>query len=49
MIYGVGTDICDVRRIAAAFDRRGNRFAEKVLGPQEIQVFRVFQYYKKDF
>ena len=40
MIYGVGTDICDVRRIAATFGRRGERFAEKVLGPHEIEVFR---------
>jgi holo-[acyl-carrier protein] synthase len=41
MIYGVGTDICDVRRIAATFARRGERFAEKVLGPHEIEVFRT--------
>jgi holo-[acyl-carrier protein] synthase len=40
MIYGVGTDICDVRRIAASLARRGDRFAERVLGPQEIEVFR---------
>ncbi|HEY4068127.1 MAG TPA: holo-ACP synthase [Burkholderiaceae bacterium] len=40
MIYGVGTDICDVRRIAIALERRGERFAEKVLGPHEIEVFR---------
>lgn len=40
MIYGIGTDICDVRRIAATLARRGERFAEKVLGPQEIEVFR---------
>jgi holo-[acyl-carrier protein] synthase len=40
MIFGVGTDICDVRRIAATFERRGERFAEKVLGPHEIEVFR---------
>ena len=40
MIYGVGTDICDVRRITGAFKRRGERFAEKVLGPHEIEVFR---------
>jgi len=40
MIYGVGTDICDVRRIAATLERRGERFAEKVLGPHEIEVFR---------
>jgi len=40
MIYGIGTDICDIRRITATFERRGERFAEKVLGPHEIQVFR---------
>ena len=41
MIYGIGTDICDIRRIAATFERRGERFAEKVLGPHEIEVFRA--------
>jgi holo-[acyl-carrier protein] synthase len=40
MIFGVGTDICDVRRVAATLARRGERFAEKVLGPHEIEVFR---------
>ena len=41
MIYGIGTDVCDVRRVAAVLDRRGERFAEKVLGPHEIEVFRA--------
>ncbi|HEX6362006.1 MAG TPA: holo-ACP synthase [Albitalea sp.] len=41
MIHGIGTDICDIRRIAATLARRGDRFAEKVLGPAELQVFRV--------
>ena len=41
MIYGIGTDICDVRRIAATLARRGERFAERVLGPHEIGVFRL--------
>ena len=42
MIYGIGTDICDVRRIAATVARRGgDRFAERVLGPAELQVFRA--------
>ncbi|MFN3295464.1 holo-ACP synthase [Caldimonas sp.] len=40
MIYGIGTDICDVRRIEAALQRHGERFALKVLGPHEIEVFR---------
>jgi holo-[acyl-carrier protein] synthase len=41
MIFGVGTDLCDVRRIEATLARKGDRFAEKVLGPGEIQVFRA--------
>ena len=40
MIYGIGTDICDIRRIRATLARRGDRFAEKVLGPHEIEVWR---------
>ena len=40
MIYGIGTDICDIRRIAATVARRGgDRFAERVLGPDELQVY----------
>ena len=39
MIYGIGTDICDIRRISATLERRGERFAQKVLGPHEIEVF----------
>ena len=41
MIYGIGTDLCDVRRVAAILARRGERFAEKVLGPHELAVFRA--------
>ena len=41
MIYGIGTDICDVRRIAATAARRGDRFAERVLGPAELKIFHA--------
>ena len=41
MVRGIGTDICDIRRIRAALQRHGERFAEKVLGPNEIEVFRA--------
>ena len=41
MIFGIGTDLCDLRRIAATLGRRGDRFAEKVLGPQELDVWRA--------
>jgi len=40
-VYAVGTDVCDIRRIAATFERRGERFAERVLGPAELQVFHA--------
>jgi len=39
MIYGIGTDICDIRRIEAVLTRRGQRFVERVLGPDEQRVF----------
>ena len=39
MIYGTGTDVCDLRRIAATLSRRGEKFPERVLGPDEIKVF----------
>lgn len=41
MIYGIGTDICDLRRIEATLTRKGDRFAEKVLGPNEFAVFHL--------
>lgn len=40
MIYGIGTDICDVRRIRASLGRHGERFAQKILVPTELQQFR---------
>ena len=39
MIFGTGTDVCDLRHIAATLARKGDRFAEKVLGPGELKVF----------
>ncbi len=42
MIFGIGTDVCDIRRIAATMARRGgDRFPERVLGPEELQVFHA--------
>ncbi len=39
-IYGIGTDICDIRRIRASLDRHGERFARKILSPAELQVWQ---------
>ena len=38
-IVGVGTDIVDVRRIAAVHARFGARFAQRILGPGEQGAF----------
>ena len=41
MIHGIGTDICDIRRLRATLARRGDRFADKVLGPDELLTFHA--------
>jgi holo-[acyl-carrier-protein] synthase len=41
MIYGIGTDICDVRRIGASLDRHGERFARKILADGELATWRA--------
>ena len=41
MIYGIGTDICDIRRIRETLARRGDRFVERVLGAAEAEVFHA--------
>lgn len=40
MIYGIGTDICDIRRIWAILDRHGERFAAKVLTDAELNTWK---------
>ena len=41
MIYGIGTDICDVRRIRASLDKHGDRFAAKVLSEGEFKTWKA--------
>jgi len=41
MIYGIGTDICDIRRIRESLERHGDRFAERILGPDELATWRA--------
>lgn len=40
MIHGIGTDIVQISRIEAALVRKGERFAEKILGPEELEKYR---------
>lgn len=39
MIVGIGTDLVEIGRIAAALERHGERFAQRILGPDELQRF----------
>lgn len=40
MIYGIGTDIVQISRMQDALARNGERFAEKILGPEELAIYR---------
>lgn len=39
MIYGIGTDLLDIRRIARTWDRFGLRFAKRILSDSEMLRF----------
>lgn len=41
MIYGIGTDVCDVRRISASVQRHGERFARRILSEGEMKVWQT--------
>lgn len=40
MIYGIGTDIIRIARIETALMRSGERFVQKILGPEELETYR---------
>jgi holo-[acyl-carrier protein] synthase len=40
MIYGIGTDVCDIRRIRTSLERHGERFAQKILSEGELTVWK---------
>lgn len=42
-IYGIGTDVIQVSRVAQVMARTNGRFAEKVLGPDELRIFHARQ------
>jgi holo-[acyl-carrier protein] synthase len=41
MIYGIGTDVCDIRRIRASLERHGDRFAQKILSDAEFATYKA--------
>ena len=40
MIFGVGTDIVEVARIQATFDRFGEHFVQRILMAEELELFQ---------
>ena len=40
MIFGIGTDIVEMSRMEATWERFGERFAERILMPEEMELFR---------
>lgn len=40
MIFGIGTDIVAIARIAEGLERHGDRFAERILADTELQGYR---------
>lgn len=40
MIFGVGTDIVELARVQATYDRFGEHFVRRILMPEEIELFR---------
>jgi holo-[acyl-carrier protein] synthase len=39
MIFGVGTDIVEVSRIQATYDRFGDHFVQRILMDEELELF----------
>ena len=40
MIFGIGTDIVAIARIAQGLERHGDRFAERILAASELDGYR---------
>jgi holo-[acyl-carrier protein] synthase len=41
MMYGIGTDIVQISRVEAALARNGERFAARILGPEELVKYHA--------
>ena len=42
MIFGIGTDVVQVERIKQVYERFGEKFVERLLLPQELELFRKY-------
>ena len=43
MIFGIGTDVVQLARVQATFDRHGEHFVRRLLMPEEETAFRGYK------
>ena len=43
MIFGIGTDVVQLERVQAVFDRHGESFVRRLLMPEEETAFRRYK------
>ena len=43
MIYGIGTDLCEVIRIKQSIDKYGEKFVKRVFTPTEIEYCEIYK------
>jgi holo-[acyl-carrier protein] synthase len=43
VIFGIGTDVVQVARVQAVYDRHGERFVRRLLMPEEEAAFRLYK------
>jgi holo-[acyl-carrier protein] synthase len=41
VIFGIGNDVIEIERVAAAVARHGERFAGRILGPRELVIYQA--------
>lgn len=49
MIFGIGTDICDISRIKKTLSNQGERFVKRILTPMEQNAFNELKFNKESF
>ena len=43
MIFGIGTDVVQLERVQAAYERHGEHFVRRLLMPEEEEAFRRYK------
>jgi len=43
VIFGIGTDVVKIERVAAVYERYGRKFVERLLMPAELAAFEAYR------